>query len=256
MFLSKDLHILSSALMQTAVLNIASDGVDAVFRKVMASKISALLPMTGNDYVWYGELFLSTIQIVITFVIFLRARRILTRKMGLVPKNDQSEMAKLQEEYIPDGISTLSMYSIYQLFRIWAFILIGIRIVYDVSSIAYRRMVSEITLMLSDINNVAISGNLVRMYNNSHGFKYIGMFMAVVIGIFVTGVFLKDRILKIMSAALSSLFMLTFLFVNISSISFRGLFIGVVWTSVFFHILETVGLVILSVYLSKKYRGL
>ncbi len=46
MFLSKDLHILSSAIMQTAVLNIASDGVDAVFRKVMSSKISALLLKT------------------------------------------------------------------------------------------------------------------------------------------------------------------------------------------------------------------
>lgn len=256
MFLSKDTHILSSAIMQSAILNIATEGVDLVYRRFMAPRMSILLPMTGNDYIWYGEMFLSTLQVIFTLLIFLRARKILKKNKGLIARDDYTEMAKLQEEYNPNGISTLSMYSIYQLFQIWAFVLIGIRIVYDVSSMAYRRIVSEITLMLSDVNNVAISENLVKMYNNSHGFKYIGMFMAVVIGIYATGIFLKDKILRILSASLSTLFMLALLFVNISSISFRGLFIGVVWTSVIFHVLETAGLILLSVYLAKKYKGL
>ncbi len=256
MFVNKNKHYLSTALMQTAILNIATELADGIFRKVMSSKVSVFLPMTGNDIIWYGQMTLSFIQIILTIVIFARTYLLLIKKRGLVQKDDFTEMAKLQEEYNPDNISTLSLYSIYQLFQIWAVILVGVRIVYEVSAIAYRKMVAEITLLLSDANNLAISANLLNMYNNSHGFKYIGMFVAVVIGIAVTGIFLKDRMLGLTAFILTALFMLTFSLFNLGSLNINGLGIGIVWTSVIFHILETVGIMVMSIYLSKKYRGL
>ena len=35
-----------------------------------------------------------------------------------------------------------------------------------------------------------------------------------------------------------------------------GQMVGIVWTSIIYHLTETVGLFLLAVYLSRRYRGL
>ena len=37
----------------------------------------------------------------------------------------------------------------------------------------------------------------VAIYNNTHGFKYIGLLIALLIGVLMTGIFLNDRLLKV-----------------------------------------------------------
>ncbi len=97
---------------------------------------------------------------------------------------------------------------------------------------------------------------LVEVYNNTHGFKYIGMFIAVMPGTIMTAIFLRDRLLKLICAGVTIFFMLAFVVVNMGSINLFGMSVGIVWTSIIFHISETVGMMGLAVYLSKMYRGL
>ena len=82
------------------------------------------------------------------------------------------------------------------------------------------------------------------------------MFSAIILGMFVTAVFLKDRMLKIISVVLTVLFLLAFTIFQMVTFYTEIKIISIVWTSVIYHGLETVGLIIFSIYLSKHYKGL
>ena len=96
---------------------------------------------------------------------------------------------------------------------------------------------------------------MVALYNGTHGFKYIGMFIAIILGILVTGIFLKDRFLWIFSAALTGIFMIAFVTLQMGTITIAGRDYGIVWTAVIFHLVQTIGILLLSVYLRRRYQG-
>ncbi len=255
MFITKNSHILSRALMDTAFINIAGSGLVSLYRLTLADRISVLMPAMSDNAVWYGQVVVSIIQVLATVVVFILSFRRLNKYRRIIPADDYVEMAKLQEEVNGDNISTLSSYSIYQLLQIWAVILIGVRIVYDMSAVIYRNFVMQISQV---VIAASIFGgiNLADIYNNTHGFKYIGMFTAVVLGIIMTAIFLRDRLLKLISLGITIFFMLAFIVMNMWNFSLFGMDVGIVWTSMIFHISETIGLVGLAVYLARNYKGL
>ena len=78
---------------------------------------------------------------------------------------------------------------------------------------------------------------------------------AILLGVIVTAIYLHDRILKILSLIVTAVFICSFAFLDMQKMHMFGHNIGIVWTSVIFHLIETVGLVVFAIYLRKKYRG-
>ncbi|SKB55278.1 hypothetical protein SAMN06296386_10284 [Lachnospiraceae bacterium] len=253
MFIEHDKRILSKAISVTAVINtVMTAGSVAV--RFLVKDTSSVTPDMLNDAYWTYQIFFSVLQIFVTAFTFWCAWRQLDHYRKLVPVDDYTEMAKLQEEVMPDEISNLSSYSIRQLLEVWAFILIGVRIVYDIFTITYRRFVAGLSSQV-DITNVGELQTFSAIYNGSHSFKYIGMLIALVLGILITGVFLNDKYLKIAAVVLTVLFIISATLVQIQTYTIFDHEIAIVWSSVIFHLLQTVGLLALGIYLKRVYRG-
>ncbi len=249
MYIQNKKNILSGTLMLSAVVRILTDSVSAVLH-YRATK--STLPTFGNVRYWHAQNVLSVIQIIGTAVVFLIALRRIRHYRNVLPKEEFAEMAKLQEEVIGDGLSSLSSYSIVQLLQVWAVILIGVQIIYDVNATIYRDMIIDMAGMISSSETGAV---FVEIYNDSHGFKYMGMAVAIMLGIYVTGIFLKDRALKIAVMITALGFISAFLFFGMQIIQISSVQIGIVWTSVIFHLLETAGLFCMALYVRKHYKG-
>jgi hypothetical protein len=110
--------------------------------------------------------------------------------------------------------------------------------------------------MTLSADNGAGNDAFVVIYNMTHGFKYLEMLSAILLGVVITGIFLNDRFLKVASMAILLFFLLSFGVLQMQTISFFGREIGIVWTSTIHHVTETLGLVFLSLYLSKRFKGL
>ena len=93
------------------------------------------------------------------------------------------------------------------------------------------------------------------IYNLTHGFKYQGMLIALLLGAMMTGIFLDDRALKITSIVIACLFMLSIAGPEMFTLSLMGRRYGIVWSSVIFNLMETVGLFALALYLRWRYNG-
>ena len=254
MFISKKEHILTNVIMGGAVCNLLFESAEAA-QRLFLKKSSLFQPFMLEQTMWRVQMTLSLVKLIILLLLFYRAVRRLSRIRKVTERDDIAEMAKLQYEAIPESISTLSAYSIEQLIQIWASIFIGAEMVYDITAVVYRDFIGSLSAMFNT-TDVASATVFVDFYNNTHGFKYMGMFVALILGVFVTGVFLKDRLLKVAAFVVAMLFTLAFFIVKMDTITVFRHSIGIVWTSVIFHMTQTVGLVALALYMGKKYRGL
>ena len=99
-------------------------------------------------------------------------------------------------------------------------------------------------------------GTFVMLYNMTHGFKYLEILSAILLGVVMTGIFLNDRFLKLSSMAILLVFLISFSALQMQTVYLMGREIGIVWTSLIYHVTETLGLFLLSLYLSKHYKGL
>lgn len=143
-----------------------------------------------------------------------------------------------------------------KLLFIWGIILIPVQLVYDLSILVFNRMLGMIWLIL---NTTYKEGNDVlyaMFYDGSHGFKYLGMFMAIILGLIITGVILERNKLIYISGILSILFMIFFAAINMKTMNLDMLSfnVGVNFTSLLFHLLTTIGLGFLGIYIIKSYR--
>ena len=175
--------------------------------------------------------------------------------MNLIPAEDRSEMGALQHEFLGDKIASLSASSVSRLLQLWAVIFIGAELIYDFSSIMYRKFIALLVEALEDTSGLS-DGTFVLLYNMTHGFKYLEILAALLLGVVMTGIFLNDRYLKLASLSVIALFLLAFGLFQMQTVSLMGREIGIVWTSIIYHITETAGLLILSLYLTKRYKGL
>lgn len=236
-------------------MNILAEGCNVMVRYLLSRTGYQFTPNMIDDTVYKVQVLVFLMQVIMDIIIFYLAERELRRYKRLIPKEDREELARLQQDALSGNLSTLTMENIDILIKLWALILIGVQCVYEITAVAYKDFIENLISFIS-ISDENTYFAFVSIYNSTHGFKYAGMFIAIIIGVAVTGIFLKDRTLGFISVALTVAFMIAFLFVEQSTFVVGTRLIGVVWTSAIFHILETLGLFVLAVYLRIRYRGM
>ncbi len=251
MYFNSNQHLLSQAIMKSAVIRSLTAVMEGIARLIL-NRNQALTPDMLNSVLWNTQIVFAILQILAISAVFLHTWKKLTRLKSVVSEDDVREMGRLQEEVLGRDLSSLSVTSISQLLEIWAVVLIGAEIIYCVSSAIYRNFTAWL-LLLSFVTDPA---SFTRMYNMTHGFKSLEMMTAILLGVAMTGIFLKDRYLKGISAVTAALFLTAFGFLEMMTVRLPGRVVGLVWTSVIFHVTDTVGLFILALYLAKHYRGL
>ena len=252
MYLSKNDHYISNSLILTAVIHLSMLFIEAALRTFMTRTNSALPDMT-EELIRYTQLVLSTAQLLLISFVFYVSYRKLHHKLSLIEDDDQLEMAVLQHELFHDDLAVLTGDSIRRLLQLWAFILIAVQLIYDISSFLYQIFIRQLSSLVLQSGSYA---EFVVLYNFTHGFKYVGMLVAIIIGVMTTGIFLKDRKVMLVSVTIAALYLLSFAFIEIQSISLFGRTFGIVWSSVIFHLMETLGIASLGIYLRLRYKGL
>ena len=133
------------------------------------------------------------------------------------------------------------------LLNIWGIVFVGVQVYYYLEMIFYDRI-------LEDYFELASGEAYTAFYASTHGFKYAPMFVGIMFGIAMTGIMLKDRYIKIAVLVLSVLYLFFFGFQDMAFLSFRNTTVGIVLCSALFHAIQTVGMLLLGIYLKLKYR--
>lgn len=253
MFVNGRTHILSETIQKTAWINLAAAGICGAARMIINRHGSASPDML-NQLTWTIQIGTSFLQVALTGCVFIQAYWTLARCRKRIPREDYYEMAKLQEEVLPDRISALSSYSTLQLLEVWAGILLGVKVIYDIFAGVYRSFVADLSLVFDPADADAMEA-FRTLYNNTHAFKYVGMLIAIALGVFITGIFLNDRKLKLTAAVLAVIYILSATGMQMGTYTVLNRDVAIVWSSVVFQLLQTVGLLGFSFYLKKRYRG-
>lgn len=255
MYINVKKHILSSAILKVALVRIIAALLEGAAR-MLIQKIDAASPDMMDSVLWNLQLVNSCMQMIATAIIFLVALGKLSHYMKVIPVDDQDGFGSLQKEYLGrNNLATLTVTSVSNLLELWAVIFIGAELIYDFTSIMYRRFIGMLMDALSQGSGMT-DGTFVMLYNMTHGFKYLEILAAILLGIVMTGIFLNDKYLKLASFGILLIFLIAFGLFQMQTVYLMGREIGIVWTSLIYHFTETIGLVMLSLYLSKRYRGL
>ena len=254
MYISVNKHILSNSILKVALVKVVAALCEGLARFIL-QKINATQPDMLDIVLWRFQLFISVIQIIVIAVIFYFSWSKLKHYMNLIPKEDQQAIGDLQKEFFGNNIASLSVSSVNRLLQLWAVIFIGAELIYDFTSIMYRRFIGMLMDALSE-GSAMTDGTFVMIYNMTHGFKYLEILAAILLGVVMTGIFLNDRFLKLASLFILLLFLLSFAVFQMQTVYLMGRAVGIVWTSIIYHATETIGLICLSLYLSKAYKGL
>lgn len=240
--------------MSVAIVKVLAALCEGALRLVM-QRANIASPDMLDTLLWRSQLVISFIQIAITTSIFYFTWKKLNHYINIVPKEDRKEMGELQKEYFGENIASLSVSSVNRLLQLWAVIFVGAELIYIFTSIMYRRFISVLMDALS-LGNGLSDGSFTMIYNMTHGFKYLEILSAILLGVVMTGIFLNDRFLKTSSLVILLLFLISFGAIQMQTVYLMDHAIGIVWTSIIYHATETLGLLLLSVYLSTRYKGL
>ena len=252
MYVNRKEHYLSNSLFWAAGIHVFSNLALFAVRRLVP-RASSDLPDLANPGIMVGQIAVAAIQVILMAIVFISSYDKVKKAMSVVEESDRLKMAVLQKEAMGNKAPALTGNSICRLLELWGAILVAVRMVYDICSLVYRRFIAD----LIDYGSDSISSeDFVAIYNNTHGFKYIGLLIALLLGSLMTGIFLNDKLIKVITMILMAFFLLSFVLMEMQTISFGGYRIGIVWTSVIFHLIETLGLIILGFYLRKKYIGL
>ena len=254
MYISVKKHVLSKAIMSVALVKLLAAIIEGVLRFFL-EKGNSSSPDMLDIMLWHSQLIVSLIQITITAVIFYVTWNRLNHYVSVIPPEDRKSMGDLQKEVFGDNIASLSVSSVNRLLQLWAVIFVGAELIYLFTSIMYRRFIGMLMDALST-GQAMSDGTFVMLYNMTHGFKYLEILSAILLGVVMTGIFLNDRYLKLGSLAILLLFLVSFGAIQMQTVYLMGREIGIVWTSLIYHITETLGLFLLSLYLSIRYKGL
>lgn len=254
MYLSSRKHVLSTAIMCVAAINVLAEACNVLIRK-FAVRLDPTHPDMLDSNIWKMQLVVSLLQLIANMFVFYLAYKKTKHYMNLIPDDDADDMAILQKEINPTGISQLNLKDTYNLLMVWAVILLGVQFVYEITSVAYKNFIAQLMGTVS-VDSAEAYGAFVSMYNSSHGFKYVGMLIAISIGIVTTGIFLKDKFLVAVAGMLMVVFLIAFLWVEQTTLTISSRTISVVWTSVIFHVIQTGGLLVMSIYLRYRFKGM
>ena len=254
MYINVRKHILSNAILGVALVKIIAAFLEGSLRIILKSRQYSTPDML-DSILWNCQLAISAVQILFIAFIFYYSWKKLNHYMNLVPKEDRDSFGKLQKEFLGDHIASLSVSSVNRLQQLWAVIFIGAELIYIFTSIMYRRFIGMLMDALSGSSSLT-DGTFVMLYNMTHGFKYLEILSAILLGVVMTGIFLNDRALKLSSLAILALFLISFAVLQMQTVYLMGREVGIVWTSIIYHVTETLGLVLLAFYLSRHYKGL
>lgn len=255
MYLNKNKHVLSKAIMLTALIRIMGAVIEGVARMILR-RDTDLTPAMMDGALWKVQVAIAVLRIMLICIVFRTSYKVIKHYEKVVDDDDKSAMRVLQEEYLGEKLSTMTIDKTGVLLQIWGVILIGAEIVYFVSSMIYRRFNSLLTLLLLGNGEYESYMSYISLYNLSHGFKYLEMLTAILLGVTMTAIFLKDQKLKLVVLIVALAFLLSFGVFEMNTMDIMGRQVGIVWTSIIFHLTETVGLFGFAIYLSKKYKGL
>ncbi len=252
MYFSKRTHFLSTSIMAAALIRLFGAMTEGIIRAAL-NRSARFAPDMLDSFLWKIQTGFCLFKAAAIIAVFYLAWKKLTRSRNLIDEDDRSDLGALQREVFGKELSSLSVDSIEQLLLIWSVILGGAECIYFISSMIYRQFTTQLMLLV-------VGGQqydaFVPLYNLTHGFKYLEMMTAMLLGVTMTAIFLRDRYLNIASGVTMIVFLLAFSFFQMRFISLPGRQVGIVWTSVIYHLTETVGMFLLSFYLSKHYRGL
>ncbi|SCY27632.1 MULTISPECIES: hypothetical protein [unclassified Butyrivibrio] len=252
MYVNRKEHFLSNSLFWAAGIHVLSNIALFLVRRFVP-KANASQPDLANPAILVGQIAVAAAQVILMAIVFISAYDRLKKALSVVDEADRLKMAVLQKEAMGNKVPALTGNSILRLLELWGVILVAVRMVYDICSLVYRRFIAD----LIDFSSDSISNeDFIAIYNNTHGFKYIGILIALLLGSLMTGIFLNDKLIKVLTMILMAFFLLSFVLLEMQTITVGGYRIGIVWTSVIFHLIETLGLIVLGLYLRKKYIGL
>ena len=252
MYFSPKKHILSNVLLFVAMLRLIAAAVSLAVRLIM--RRGGILPDLADETLARMQLVPAAAVLLITALIFLTALIEIGRNLRVIPKEERQELARLQEETFGERNAALPAETVRKLLLIWLAILVGAQSMYDLSAEIYRRFVTGLARAFIDATGSTGSA-YASFYNLGHGFKYQGMLVALLLGIIVTAIFLDDKVLKIIAYIIAVLFLISSTSIGMASVAVMGDTIGIVWSSVIFHVMDTVGLAVLAMYMRMRYHG-
>ena len=241
-------YILSDSLAKAALLNFLCVLVGAGIRFIFRHAEELRPDMQDMNFALVGMV-IAIVRVMLTAVIFLMANR---RIKAVIANEGFADPDKLKEEMNPAGSTLLTAYSTRKMLQVWGVILVAANLLQEFCSRMYQNVMDQ--LQSYYFGESMVSNEAVSVYNSTHGFKYIGMITALIIGFFVTGVFLNDRKLMVLSALMMIAFALAFGMFQMFTLKFADRSIGIVWTGVIYHLTNTVVLFIFSQYTRKKHH--
>ncbi|MBO6259573.1 MAG: hypothetical protein J6N47_01970 [Lachnospiraceae bacterium] len=241
-------YILSDSLAKAALLNFLCVLVGAGVRFIFRHAEELNPDMQDMNFTLLG-MAIAIVRVMLTAVIFLMANR---RIKAVIANEGFADPDKLKEEMNPAGSTLLAAYSTRKMLQVWGVILVAANLLQEFCSRMYQNVMDQ--LQSYYFGESMVSNEAVSVYNSTHGFKYIGMITALIIGFFVTGVFLNDRKLMVLSALMMIAFALAFGMFQMFTLKFADRSIGIVWTGVIYHLTNTVVLFIFSQYTRKKHH--
>lgn len=129
------------------------------------------------------------------------------------------------------------------LMEIWAFIFIVAESFYYVCLAFYNNA-------LSQFQSVASKEAYLNFYNDTHGFKYASLYICIIFGMVLTGYITNARFLSVLSGILIVAFIICFGFIDMQTVQIMGQEVGLVVSSLLFHSVESVGILLIGIWLS------
>lgn len=258
-------YLLSWTMLNVAVVNLLFAGANGLLR-IRINRVGLANPDMLDDRYWKAQMLLSGVQVVMIACLFMFSYWTLLRDYrrliadgkadaGLHSLRQRAVSAADQKKGAARNATVLSGKTILQLMQLWAVILVGVKVVDVIFTDIYRSFIADL-FQLFNLSDSRSMGMFRSLYNNTHAFKYVGMLIAISLGIFITGIFLSDRILKIAAIGLMILFILSATFMQMGTYTFLNWSVAIVWSSVILQILQTLGLLSFSLYLSIRYQGI
>lgn len=140
---------------------------------------------------------------------------------------------------------------------IWGVILVPIQLINDVCVMLYTRMLELVQAVLLNSGIPEGPQTFALIYDMTHGFKYICMLIALLLGIIFTGQILEKKSLIVLGMVSALLFMVAFTIFRMQTVAIDSIVkftIGINWTSTIFHLLTTMGLVGVGYIIVKTFK--
>jgi len=195
--------------------------------------------------------------IITAFIALIRLLGVL----GKIPAGDVQIILGIMEPYVKMLLDVLLVIGFVLLIQkekcvvsrdlmlVWSFITIIIQSIYYISSAYYTKILNMMEELLT-------AGEYTVFYVNTHTYKYVPMFIATIMGAIITGIILKSKLILIITVVICVLYGAVYgagqeFMIRIG----EGRFVSVVVSALIYHLLQSVGIMGLGVYMRHTYYG-